>query len=203
MNPEKRSARGFKWGSLLLPVTFLTLVVFLGLGGCSQNPANTGTESYDVDAALQALNFVGSPEMSPGKDDDSSPSETGWILVDFCSQADDFDEDGGNLDLELDDKDIEFTVLKGALTQEVEISIRAWKYATEFGDVYIYECSPDGLEFEEPIQVKQAVDKPDGKSYGLFYDNPAFNAWQLEQVSPVKSGKVEFEIHHFSKYGIS
>ncbi len=66
-----------------------------------------------------------------------------------------------------------------------------------------YEFGPHGLEFNKSTTLSLVLPYPDGKLVSLRWFNPERNQWELQETKPVRSGKVEFSVNHFSKYGIS
>jgi hypothetical protein len=190
-----------KWaisGALAL----LTFAVILTLNtGCSQNP--TESTADHADATLQWLNsrFGGDgPELSGTYD---SIEEDPSFVADAAAKEE-FDRSGGFLKIQLDNEEIYFVIPANAVDREVEIEIRGWKLDGPNGEVFLYECFPSGLQFNVPLRVNHPIDKADDSWGVLFYQPDGDGAvWHIEQVTPIRGGRATFEIHHFSKYGIS
>ncbi len=115
------------------------------------------------------------------------------------------DETGGVIKVQLDNEEISFYVPEGALNDEVEIRLWGFKFRTPYGDVWIYDCSPDGLQFNKPMWVEHPVDRQDGDAAALIFidESKAGSTLEMEAVSPVVDGHVTFLIYHFSKYAIT
>lgn len=170
--------------------------------GCGTSPTPSNQQP-DVDGELIAIQYAdsvlvsasSSPTLSPSKDDP-------FFVADACAKEV-FGANGGKLKIQLDNKELFFVIPKGALAGEVEIEICGWKFATSERDVFIYECKPSGLEFSVPMWIDHPVKSQDGEYAVMFYNGEKTHTWLLEQISPVSKGTTKFEIHHFSKYGVS
>lgn len=198
MRTHPKQRFGLRTGVIF--ILSMILSAFVILGGCSQNPIESKTENYDITSGLQALSFIDTlQESSVG----SSAAKIGddWVLIDYACDEENIDEEGEELTIELDGQDVHFIIPEDAVTDDVDISICGWKYSTPFGYAFIYECGPSGQQFNIPIQVIQYAEDDDGDCAGMFYQGD--DDWELEQISVIENGNVEFEIHHFSKYGIS
>lgn len=199
-NPKQR----FGLGIGVIFTLSLILSTFIILGGCSQNPIESKTDNYDVTSGFQALSFIDSLGASNAGSSAAAKVGDDWVFVDSAFDIDDVDEEGSELTIQLDGQDVHFIIPEGAVTEEIDISICGWKYSTPFGYAFIYECGPSGQQFNVPIQVIQYAEDDDGDCAGMFYQgDEEDDQWELEQISVIENGNVEFEIHHFSKYGIS
>ena|GEM_PF-6006227 len=201
-------SKALKWtvpGSLGLLFIALALV----LSSCSTNaPTAPSSSEYDIEQSMNAVAFVDSLMTTP----DGLATGSGLDYLKYspyyiadASAKNEFDVDGGTLKLQLVDEVITFVVPEDAVDRKVVIEIVGFKLSTPYGHVFLYECSPSGLELDEPIWVNHPVGKRDGSAAALiFLDESGRESERvLEQVSPVEDGRALFEIHHFSKYGIS
>ncbi|MBD3232481.1 MAG: hypothetical protein GF315_02015 [candidate division Zixibacteria bacterium] len=93
----------------------------------------------------------------------------------------------------------------------VNITAQASAYLTASGMVYVFEFGPDGTQFDksttlsldvEAIEDYDENDKFDGAE--LRYWNSDKQEWELYEVDADDdgNGKFEFNIDHFSRYGI-
>ncbi|MCP4582925.1 MAG: hypothetical protein GY839_15045 [candidate division Zixibacteria bacterium] len=174
--------------------TILAMMLFIGCS--SENILVDDDNSIDL-AAIESVDFardLGEDGLAKGG--------TVPVLGGYAIAKQKFDENGGYLQLQLDNEDIYFVIPEYALTELVEIEIRGEVWKTENGLVYYYTCAPAGLVFQRPITLKQVFES--GSRYeGLYWYNPASASWIVTDVEKVKNGNANFEIHHFSKYAIS
>jgi hypothetical protein len=179
--------------------------------GCSTDaPVAPGTMSNSTENAFKAAAFADSIMRAAGPSGLAAGSDLDYLkdseyyLCDAATKTK-IDAAGGELKIQLDNDEIFFVVPAGALNTEVEIEIVGFKFRTPYGDVWIYGCGPDGLEFSVPMWVDHPIDKQDGEAAALIYIDEEHQNIQLEleQVAPAQDGKVLFNIHHFSKYAIS
>ncbi|MEW5995588.1 MAG: hypothetical protein AB1744_14490 [Candidatus Zixiibacteriota bacterium] len=208
MKARAKTGAFLKWsflGILIASLVGLPLALFLG---CSNNPLNPTTPEYDIDHGLAAVEFADSL-LSAASSGPQLSSSLDYLKDDpyFCCDAavsEEVDDGGGSLKIQLDNEEIFFIVPEGALDQNVEISIHGYKFSTPDGNVFLYECLPSGLVFQEPMWIEHPVSNlADGEYAGLFYSGDDGTLWSFEQVSPATNGWALFEIHHFSMYGIS
>ncbi|MBD3168579.1 MAG: hypothetical protein GF307_03780 [candidate division Zixibacteria bacterium] len=105
----------------------------------------------------------------------------------------------------------EFIVPAGAVDAQVQITCTPQNYFTQYGMVYVYDFGPDGLTFNQPAILTLDLDaledyNPTDTDFNRvelrLYDE-ASRTWQLIEVdTDLSDGVVEFEIDHFSRYGI-
>ncbi len=127
--------------------------------------------------------------------------------VDLITSADhpvEIDIGAGGYNAELD-------VPPGATGGVVNITAQASAYLTASGMVYVFNFGPDGLEFNEPVKLTIEVDAiEDYDDSGVFngaelrYWNPDTQEWEFQEADDDSDGdgKYEFNIDHFSRYGI-
>ncbi len=93
----------------------------------------------------------------------------------------------------------------------VNITAQASAYLTASGMVYVFNFGPDGLEFNESakltIEVNAIEDYDDDGVFDgaeLRYWNPSKEVWELYETDTDADGdgKYEFNVDHFSRYGI-
>ncbi len=121
------------------------------------------------------------------------------------------DEGGGNMEFEGDGYEAEFTVPNSAVDNWEKLWMRGQAYYTESGMVYIFEFGPEGLQFNVPATLyieTEAIEDFDNDNnfYGaeLNYWNPDKDDWETMEWDDDSDGDgyYEFEIDHFSRYGI-
>ena len=66
-----------------------------------------------------------------------------------------------------------------------------------------YEFGPHGLEFNKATTLRLPLPYANGTWVTLRWFNPDSDQWEVQERKQVRSGKVEFSIYHFSKYGIN
>lgn len=109
---------------------------------------------------------------------------------------------GGSVNLSVGGTRVRFEVPAGALTIPTPISLNVTKLGTPEGDLFVYDCGPDGTQFRVDARLSQQM--PVGRKYAyLYYFNEETSKWELQEVVNVTGGFATFKIKHFSKYGIS
>ncbi len=197
------------------PLKFTALVVVFVVvailfSGCSgDSPLGTDDAKPQQDL-LKAAAFADSVLQSYAADGLAADVDLDYLRNDPYYLCDvevtqEVNENGGVISLELDNEEIYFWVPAGALKKQVEIELWGFKFRTPFGDVWIYDCGPDGLKFNVPMWVNHPIDRQDGQAAALIYidESKRGNTLELEAVSPVQDGHVKFRIYHFSKYAIT
>lgn len=194
----------------LLLVGMLPLLGLLGLAGCAYSPVQPSQIVYDVDQGLAAINDAdarvnaiinaqGRPQLNPGSGGDG---------VTYAYDVQPIDDKGFTLTLDMGSGNIStFYVPAGAIDRaafpnDSVIEIHGWRDEQNGNDTYIYECFPHGLVFKSPIKLHQPL-RSNELAAGLFYYNDPVRIWQLEAIGVADDGRTIFEIHHFSKYGVS
>lgn len=176
----------------------LVCCAVLALVGCSQQPLSPTSYSNDP---LDALS-------NTGGDDDGGAVSAETTLVATASLSEAVGANGKLLRLTLDKRVIVFSIPKDALTETVTITITGSKYLIGKKEFYVYDCGPDGQQFLAPILLTQPVAMVDGKPLVLLYYDDTLEdgdgiGWQVEESGVSANGRGIFQIHHFSKYGIS
>jgi hypothetical protein len=110
---------------------------------------------------------------------------------------------GGRIDLTLGPYKSTFVVSAGGLVRPVLIAVDAVEYAGPSGGVAYFDFHPDGLAFRLPARLTLQCSDSDGTMKHLYWLNPQSGKWQVVNVAPVRGGEVQFNVAHFSKYGIS
>ncbi|MBD3170428.1 MAG: hypothetical protein GF307_13165 [candidate division Zixibacteria bacterium] len=104
-----------------------------------------------------------------------------------------------------------FIVPGGATPNTGSITCSPSNFFTASGMVYIFDFGPDGLTFSASatLEIEMAALEdynPNDKPFvgaEIYYFNPSTGAWELQEVdTDIGDGKVEFNIDHFSRYGI-
>ncbi|MCC6961840.1 MAG: hypothetical protein IT585_01170 [candidate division Zixibacteria bacterium] len=193
MMGEVENQRGLIAAGLIL-----VCCAVLALVGCSQQPLSPASYSNDP---LDALS-------NTGGDNDGGPASVETTLVATASLSEAVGANGKVLRLTLDKRVIVFNVPKNALTETVTITITGSKYEIGEEEFYVYDCGPDGQQFLEPILLTQPVALTNGQPLVLLYFDDTLEdgdgiGWQVEDAGVSANGRGIFEIHHFSKYGIS
>jgi hypothetical protein len=120
--------------------------------------------------------------------------------------------DGGELNFETDNLNLDFIVRDGALSEKVRISVVATMFAYyQGGEVRTgigFVFKPDGLVFLKPAEIRlkaTLLHAEEGDVLKLFWHNPETNRWEVQQKVKVDDSEVdlEFDIYHFSRYAIS
>ncbi|MBD3232336.1 MAG: hypothetical protein GF315_01285 [candidate division Zixibacteria bacterium] len=121
------------------------------------------------------------------------------------------DEGGGNMEFEGDGYEAEFIVPDNAVSHWEKLWMEGQAYYTESGMVYIFEFGPEGLQFSESatllIEIEAIEDYDDDDEFvgaELSYYNPDKDEWETVEWDDDSDddGYYEFEIDHFSRYGI-
>ncbi len=177
----------------------------LFLQGCSQSPVDSGeNQSIDAIAALEAIEQVVDPS-GPSAVRGTREVErvyTPTIVDSDCTEGT-FDSTGGTMVANIDNEEVRFVIPAGALTESVFIKICGFKGVNEIGQVnYVYDCFPSGQQFAQPMVLFQPW--PTSSVARMFFkgDEP-FAPWTFEATAAASNNIVQFNIHHFSKYGIS
>ncbi len=204
--------KALKLGSAITLMIFASLLLVTGCGDSPVAPTTTIIDDTKDDVTIgdaqRAVEFADSLLSSGGSwaaGSDLDELKDSPYYVDDEENKAVIGASGGSIKIQLDNKELYFVVPAEALDREVEIQIHGYKLRTEDDrDVYLYECSPSGLEFAKPMSVDHPVSQDDDSSAVMFYNGEDANStWELEQVTPVVDGTATFLIWHFSKYGIS
>lgn len=206
----RRSRRNWnRMGRWFVGATFLAAFALsvLMLSGCGDIGPTRPADEQGTGNSLKALGVVdsllnqGASGLAAGSGLDYL-KESSYFVADAAASLV-VGEQGGTLKLQLENEEVYFEVPAGALSQTVEITIWGFKFRTPFGDAFLYDCSPDGLQFALPIQVTHEFGLNQGVWSVLAYFDDVTGEMSIEQVSRVINGKAKFQINHFSKYGIS
>ncbi|MGB5107179.1 MAG: hypothetical protein WBP29_14330 [Candidatus Zixiibacteriota bacterium] len=189
MNAAKKLRRRFSFLGLVLALSIAVAMIV----GCSTN-----TTSYDDQVPVDdKLSFL--VESTNGE---SANATLG--LFDLLSTLVNkiIGVVGGVINLDIDGTMARFEVPAGALTRPTRISLNVKKLGTPAGNLFVYDCGPDGTQFKVDARLSQQM--PAGRKYAyLYYFNEATSKWELQEVVNVSGGYATFKIKHFSKYGIS
>ena len=112
---------------------------------------------------------------------------------------------GGEIVIESGELEHKFEVPAGAIPKDTLISVVATKEEVNAKSAVVFEFGPAGLEFDPAAELEFDIAdlNPDLDKASLYYYNPDRRRWELQEIKSVEDGKVEFKIHHFSKYAIS
>lgn len=189
-----------KWALTGATIFLSICLVILLLNGCSTNTTEPITENTSQ-LSIDWLHNNTGPDLVPayidtGVDVAILDQATGYIDISNTQ--------GGNFILDLDGVEVKFLCTGSALDSDtlVRITVIGEVVETPYGKIYLYECGPEGLVFDKPIQIHQEVITTKGEA-SLFYFNEITGQWELQGTEPISLGRVQFYISHFSKYGIS
>jgi len=181
-----------RWGAIAPLVVILTLVVILGLPGCSDEPLNVNTSQEDVD-------FFDLPF------DEEVLSKGGLTYLDVgvASQYLEVDE-GGTIEVHGNNGEFRFVVPPFSFTTNTLFTVAVYVIEDDDARVsIIYEFSPDGLVFSEPAWLvldADVVAGVDGDSIDFYYLDG--KRWKLQGTYRAnKDGEIWVDINHFSRYG--
>lgn len=110
---------------------------------------------------------------------------------------------GGTLGVTLPSGEARFTIPPNALVRLVRIDMDVTQLKSQGRFFTCFDFGPDGLVFNQPSLLTLSLPYPEGTSVSLYWLNPATGQWEVQEVKTVRAGKVQFLIHHFSKYGIN
>jgi hypothetical protein len=122
------------------------------------------------------------------------------------------DEDGGIIDIVTPSRDFDtrFIVPSGSLPGAVTITVEPITSTVGGNEVFIFDFGPDGTTFAPEATLEMQCNALVPKSgigsgyigFDLYWFNPASLSWQHQQYLPATGDVVEFDIDHFSRYGI-
>lgn len=201
MNTKNQLANQGLAALIILLLCSIAIMLF----GCAENPAAPSAFNNSSEKT-----FVDIPDSDDVDEDDGiNPfaAETVFVAADttyFLAGP-----DGATSRIFIQGKKVDFLVNPNALDDTVTIAIIGMRYRIgRTTDLYIYECGPEGLQFNIPLELTQLIDRPDGSIATLsYYDDSVDDGdgigWETVAPSIVSDGKGVFFLHHFSKYGIS
>ncbi len=169
------------------------------VSGC----ANAPTGPVEQDQGVSALQFVDQNygDQVGAVSDSAHAKLLANLLHDLTSLL--IGPDGGLLSVDLGDKSCTLQVPEGAVTSTVRIDMSVLQVRTPWADATVLGFGPDGLVFASPATLTLETNRANGSTMRLFWWNPDTSAWEFQQATTVSSGRVSFQIRHFSKYGIS
>ncbi len=182
---------------LVAAAIILACCAILALFGCSQLPVAPNTDS-------SVNKFADDPF--------GDPAESDTVLVATASTSLFVSPDCDSLQvllLKLQNKQIRLRIPVGALADTATISVIGTKYEIGKTELFIYECGPSGLQFQIPIDIQQPIPlELNGTEVTFLYYDETYNdgdglGWEEIARSTATGAVVRFDIHHFSKYGIS
>ncbi len=189
MMSEVDNQRGLVAGAIIL-----VCCAILALFGCSQQPVAPNTDS-------SVNKFADDPFGDPVEND--------TVLVASASTSKLVGPACDTIQLRLQNKKIKLWIPAGALSDTVTITVTGSKYKIGRTELYVYECGPNGLQFQVPIEIQQPIPLEwNGTEVTFLYFDETYNdgdalGWE-EVASSIATGTVvRFDIQHFSKYGIS
>lgn len=110
---------------------------------------------------------------------------------------------GGVVDVVVPSGQTKLIVPSGAVDDAVAIDMKVTQTEVRGRFNTEYEFGPHGLEFNKATTLRLPLPYANGTWVTLRWFNPDTNQWELQERRQVRSGTVEFSIHHFSKYGIN
>ena len=205
----------------------LVCLVLLFLVGCSNNTLNDSTASIDqtneaIDQGLTQVEnlmpWVTASKCGAAFNPTSESKLVGEAQISFQTNHDNsadiaLDFNGDIISFQFPkkcvpkaNKLVDLGLIDNEKTFEnLEITINGWKFETEDGYVYFYECLPHGLVFDKDVRMVHPVANLDmGEISVLFYGQDDGSYWEVEDVTTINGQHVAtFLIEHFSLYGVS
>lgn len=212
MKTQLRNSAKFKWTALLLAVctTAVLSMAFL-IGGCGNNPLAPDATSQSEYTNYDSEIYLARGKGSHGGNNDP---DGGGGNTTVTSSALITSQTGGTLWLGWESSSNKLTVPNGGVESDVTIEVTVTPIkGNNWGNKSVeFDFSPDGLVFLEPAKLSlsykdlnlEFVDGSDDVGVvNLFWYNPSTRTWEFQESSKISKGKVEFQIDHFSKYGVS
>lgn len=106
------------------------------------------------------------------------------------------DEAGGTVELD----EVNLSIPEGALDEEIKIGIRVVEPPVPFPDEFeqasdVYELTPRGLEFEEPVKIEVDFREESDRSYVLLWlDDEEDESWEVVDSARIRNNFAEFEV---------
>ncbi|MCP4632419.1 MAG: hypothetical protein GY855_05795 [candidate division Zixibacteria bacterium] len=119
--------------------------------------------------------------------------------------------DGTAIDVSMLGYESKYVIPADAVGDPLDITCVPSNWLTSIGMIYIYDFGPDGTEFDVSTTLSLDMDaledyNPNSKAFigaELRLYNPNTGAWELQEIdTTIIDGKVEFNIDHYSRYGI-
>lgn len=180
---------------LALALGLVTVVASVGLfAGCG-------------DQALAPVDVADDPIVNEysGKDHSAvfNDMSSGVIIAVEASTSKLVGVLGSSLGLWLPSGGTRFSVPALALEEPTRIDMKVKQVKIDKHVCTLYDFGPDGLRFKRPSTLTLGLPYPDGTVVTLRWYNPETGNWEVQDSKPVRFGRVQFSINHFSKYGIS
>ncbi len=189
-------------------VGFVTLTATVLFGGCgleSLSPVTPGVKSPDPSELQYVLDNYGDPFAGESESDGGGMTPLGKsfkLKVDGDSAT--VGQDGGTLEMQMRGFKSKLKIPKDALSSDVTITVEGVLFQTPVFEVLLYDFSPDGLQFNLPAELEVDAGRLEkGTTFNLYWWNPLTELWEFQQECVVDHHKIKFDVHHFSKYGIS
>ncbi len=111
---------------------------------------------------------------------------------------------GGTINIAADKYLHSFSVPAGSIPSDTLIDILSKKDLVLGKSAIVFEFGPEGLVFGKAAVLNVDITEINSKASSgkLYYFDPAKSSWVLIASTAVKSGRVSFNIYHFSKYAI-
>jgi len=219
------SSPSAKWAPLTLIIVLVAAFSLLTIG-CSQNSVDSTSNEFNADDGIGNLTLTDQilEQVLGEPNADFAKAGTSWrtaievlpeVVSDltFAAGTAVYVRDGFALTVDFGGETAVFRFPANAVTMETAyllgtdgvITIQGVKNTTDGVTTYEYVCSPHGLVFEDAVQLTQPYSARTGTSLGLYYydEDARGNPWDLKEVTTVSSGVANFNLWHFSKYGIS
>jgi len=199
-----------KWFVCLAGVAVVAMVLLLaGCGQDSTSPLAPGGGGGGTNMKPGALQYVVDNYGDPFALDTTCLTSGGQSLAKTFKLKLDGDTatmgtEGGTLELQMQGFKSKLSVPKNALSGNTLMSVEGLLFSTPFGNLLLYDFGPDGLVFNVPSQLEvDAGQLKDNTWLSLLWLNPLTDEWEFQEQVQVKGHKIKFDVHHFSKYGIS
>lgn len=180
-----KRVQGIKISALALGILLSLMFVF----GCSELPNKPNGGEFTI-ADYEFL-VANGKSVEPANE---GPPETSNVTASA----------GGTVNIPVDRKvTAKFKVPANSVTNNVNITAVVVKTPVSGKSVLDFTFGPSGLVFSKDATLEidiSAFDDADMTYVNWYWYNPATSSWELEEVVPVKNGKVEIPVSHFSRY---
>ncbi len=226
MTNNRISHQTTKWAPLALIFVLVASFSLLTVGCSSENSIESTSNQFNADDGVSNLTLtdqileeaLGESNNSFAKAGTSRTLKTEVLpqiptVLTFATGAAQYDHGGFVLTVDFNGETVVFRFPGDAVTEETAyllgadstITIQGVRNSTAGIVTYEYVCAPHGLVFTDAVQLTQPYSAPTGTNLGLYYYDPTAmrDPWDLQEVTTVTGGVANFNLWHFSKYGIS
>ncbi len=192
---------------LALLVGLVTVVLSLGLfAGCGDQPlAPVSPNDNPIVVTNTGHDKDGKPVVDRGVDQAGLLTDiaSGTVVTVEKTTSKLVSVLGGTLETTLPSGATRFHVPVGGVDELVRIDMKVKQTKIDKKYCTMYEFGPKGLEFNRTSTLTLLLPYPEGTVVTLRWFNPGTGQWEVQDSKPVRFGRVQFGVWHFSKYGIS